>query len=170
MVFKGRGKPQKHTHEHTTPVWVICVHTCRHEKERTNTAKHSHRWSLLLTHSCHGWIDRFLTRVFNSNHINPPLGAVGMRTRQALSQPHRCLGSVLVNRGRQGEKSLELMGMNERLQSSLRKWHYLPLQRCLVVCIKSSYRKCRNASTSDCICCFSEYQNVKYSAKDLQGF
>lgn len=55
----------------------------------------SHSDLTLLTHSCHEWPDRFLTRGFNSNHINPPLGTVGVSTRQALSQPLCCLGSVL---------------------------------------------------------------------------
>lgn len=76
-------------------------------------------------HSCHERTDRFLTRGFNSNHINPPLGTVGVSTRQALSQPLCCLGSVLVYRGSLRESGRE-MGMNEWLQGSL-KCHYVPL-------------------------------------------
>lgn len=35
-----------------------------------------------------------LTQGFDSNHINPPLGTVGVSGRQALSQPLCCLGSA----------------------------------------------------------------------------
>lgn len=65
---------------------------------------HRHTHLTILTHSCHGRTDRFLTRGFNSNHINPPLGTVGVSTRQALSQPLCCLGSVLVYKGTEGEQ------------------------------------------------------------------
>lgn len=88
--FKGHDDSRK-TH--------YTVHILAATKRNPHTHTHTpERWSHLLTHSWHERTDRFLTRIFNSNHINPPLGTVGMSTRQAFSQPLCCSGSVLVYR------------------------------------------------------------------------
>lgn len=87
-----------------------------------------------------------------------------MSTRQALSQPLCCLGSVLVYRGSQRESKWE-MGTNEWLQGSL-KCHYVPsacpLQRCLVVCTESNYcikAKFRQLHTMCFLCVVSQREN-----------
>ena len=85
------------------------AHACRefHSHTRTLIAN-------LLTHSCHERTDRFLTRVFNSNHINPPLGKVGVSTRQALSQQLCWLGiSIGLQRESEGEVGERWGRMND---------------------------------------------------------
>lgn len=67
-----------------------------------------------LAHSCHVGTDRWVSQQFNSNHINPPLGTVGVSSRQPLSQPlYRSMRPLLVY-----WKSLRDTGINEWLQSS----------------------------------------------------
>lgn len=106
---------------------TICTGTCslctylQRQREHTHTKQNTDTL-ILFTHSCHEQTDRFLTQVFNSNHISPPLGTVGMSTRQALSRPLCCLGSVLVYRESLRYSGTD-MGMNE-WQGSL-KWHYV---------------------------------------------
>lgn len=116
------------------------------QREHTPTHSGSH----LLTHSCHGRADRFLTRVFNSNHINPPPGTVSVSPTQALSQPLCCLGSVLVYRGSLRGRAWDEW-MTARRPEMIPCSSDCPLQRRLLVCTKSHYcTRYRSGS-----CCFS---------------
>lgn len=97
--------------ETTTNMLLFCTGTWSIHTNVQRRRAHTHTL-ILFTHSCHEQTDRFLTRVFNSNHINPPLGTVGMSTRQALSRPLCCLGSLFVCRGNLRNSRRE-MGINE---------------------------------------------------------
>lgn len=103
VMTNSRNTPMRTQYLHYT----VYIHSKCSTYMQTPYTMYTNSLPHPLMHSCNEQADQFLTQGFNSNHINPPLGTVSMSTRQALSQPLCCLGSVLVYGGSLRERDVD---------------------------------------------------------------